>query len=100
MKISEILTTGANVSLEARVTEKGGSRDVNTRFGATRVTEVTLEDDSGKIILVLWGDQIEKVSRGDVIQIQSAYVKEWNGSLQLNVGKFGKITVIAPEKPQ
>jgi replication factor A1 len=98
MKISEILTTSANVSLEAKVAGKSESRDVNTRFGATRVAEATLEDDSGKIVLVLWGDQIEKVSTGDRIQIQNAYVKEWNGSLQLNIGKFGKITVLEPEK--
>jgi replication factor A1 len=98
MKICEILTTSATVSLDAKVIGKSETRDVNTRIGAARVAEVTLEDDSGTIVLVLWGDQIEKVSVGNQIRIEKAYVKEWNGSLQLNVGKFGKITVIESEK--
>ena len=94
MKISEVKTTAKNVSLEAIVKGKGDVRDVNTRFGATRVSECVIEDESGEIILVLWGDQIDFVKEGDRIRVENAYVKEWQGKLQLNVGRSGKIEVV------
>ena len=93
MKISDVNTTAKNATLEATVTAKFDAREVNTRMGATKVAECTIEDDSGSITLVLWGDQIDMVKEGDKIKITNAYVKEWNGNLQLNVGKSGKIEV-------
>jgi len=94
MKISDVKTTTQKVVLEAKVAVKGDSREVNTRMGATRVVECTLEDESGTMILVLWGEQADLVKEGDMIRVSNGYVKEWNGALQLNVGKFGKIEVI------
>ena len=94
MKISDVKTTASNVSLEAVVAQKGEPRDVNTRMGATRVAECNIEDDSGTTILVLWGDQIDLVKEGDKIKITNGYVKEWQGNLQINIGKFGKIEVV------
>ena len=94
MKISDIKTTTDKVNLEAKILEKGEPREVNTARGPTRVAECTLEDDSGTIILVLWGDQIDSVKEGDKIRVSNGYVKEWNGALQVNAGKFGKIEVV------
>ncbi|MBI2583752.1 MAG: DNA-binding protein [Candidatus Aenigmarchaeota archaeon] len=93
MKIFDVKTTAQNVSIEGMLAIKGEPREVNTRMGATKVAECTIEDDSGTITLVLWGDQIDLVKEGDKIKISNGYVKEWNGALQLNVGKFGKIEV-------
>ena len=94
MKISEIKTTADKVDLDAKVISKGEPRQVNTRMGPTQVADCTLEDDSGTITLTLWGDQIDKVKEGDMVRIEKGYIKEWNGQLQLNIGKFGKLTVL------
>jgi replication factor A1 len=96
MKIADITTTSMKVELEeAKILQKTEPREVNTRLGPTRVAECTIEDDTGTIILVLWGDQIDSIKEGDRINIKGGYVKEWNGNLQLNVGKFGKLSVLS-----
>ena len=94
MKISDLKTGDARVTVEGAVTEKGEVRDVNTKFGQTQVCECLIEDDSGSITLVLWGDQIKDIQQGDRVRVENGYVKEWNNSMQLNVGKFGKIKAL------
>ena len=94
MDIKELSATSSKVDVEATVTQKGESREVNTRYGRTKVTECTVEDESGSIVLVLWGDDADKINEGDKIKIENGYVKEWNSVLQLNVGKYGKMTVL------
>ncbi|MBI4170410.1 MAG: DNA-binding protein [Candidatus Aenigmarchaeota archaeon] len=94
MKISELKTGDGKVIVEGVVAEKGEVRDINTKYGQTQVCETVLEDDSGVITLVLWGDQIKDVQEGDRVRVENGYVKEWNNSMQLNVGKFGTIKVL------
>jgi replication factor A1 len=93
MKISELTLDSKRVDLDAVVIEKREPRNVNTRFGPMRVADITIEDESGRITLVLWGENIDKINEGDHIQIRNGYITEWNGNLQLNVGKFGKLIV-------
>ena len=94
MKINEIKEDSRKINVEAKVVEKEGTREVNTRFGKTKVANAVIEDDSGTMVLVLWGEEADKVKEGDTIKIDNGYVKEWNGSLQLSIGKFGKMTVL------
>lgn len=94
MKISELNFNSKKVSITAKVTEKREPREVNTRMGKTIVTNAVLEDETGSIILVLWGDESTKVNEGDTLKIDNGYVTEWSGQLQLNIGKFGKMSVL------
>ncbi len=96
MKIAELRPDSKKIMLEAKVTEKADVRDVNTRFGAAKVCNCKIEDDSGEITLVLWDDQVDKLEEGDTVKLQNPYVREWNGQLQLNLGKFGKLLVVKP----
>jgi len=48
----------------------------------------------GKIKLTLWNKQIDQVSVNDTVQIENGYVTSFRGEIQLNVGKYGKLTVI------
>ncbi|MFA4820360.1 MAG: OB-fold nucleic acid binding domain-containing protein [Candidatus Aenigmatarchaeota archaeon] len=94
MKISDLKDGAGKVDIEAKVIEKEAAREINTKFGRTKVCNTVLEDDSGTVVLVLWGDDIEKINQGDTVKIENGYTKEWNGTLQLNVGKYGKISVV------
>ena len=94
MKISELQTGSRRVSLQAKVTSVEEPREVNTVRGKTKVANATIEDDSGNVLLVLWGEEIEKVKEGDTVKIENGFVKEWNGTLQLSAGKYGKLTVV------
>ncbi len=95
MKISELKSGTGNASIEAEVTAVEEPREVVTKFGKrTRVASATIKDDSGEVTLSLWGDDIDKVSIGDKIQIENGWVSEFRGAKQLSAGKYGKINVV------
>ncbi|PVX23040.1 MAG: hypothetical protein CW716_13080 [Candidatus Bathyarchaeum sp.] len=58
------------------------------------VADATIEDETGKITLTLWNDQIAQVSVGDRIRIENGYIKSFRDVLQLNSGKYGTLTVL------
>ena len=94
MNIAELNSNSRKINITATVTEKEEPRDVTTRYGKTRVSEATIEDDSGNIKLVLWGDEIDGIKIGDKVKIENGFIKEWNGEMQLSAGKYGKVSVL------
>ncbi len=94
MKISELKAGSNEVSLKAEVTEVTEPRTVNTKYGTNTVANAVLDDGSGTVKLTLWGKQISSVKQGDNVEITGGFVKEWNGELQLGVGKTGEIKVL------
>ena len=94
MKIKELRNGMSNVSVEGEVVDKSEKREVMTKYGIREVARVLLEDDSGRINLTLWGKNIEKVSVGDRVRLEGAFVTEFRNELQLNVPRSGKIEVI------
>lgn len=63
--------------------------------GQLKVCNAKIKDDSGEITLTLWNEEIEKVNIGNKIKIINGYVNEWQGILQLTVGRFGKLEIIS-----
>lgn len=75
--------------------EKGEVRTVNLRAGGqSDVADATIKDDSGSIKLSLWGDQINKVDVGDKVRIENGYTKAFRGEVQLNIGRYGKLSKV------
>ena len=95
LNISELRDGAKRVNIEARVVEKGNPREVQSRFKDETylVANAVLADDSGNIKLTLWNEQIDQVQVGDKIRIENGYVTSFKGEIQLNVGKFGQLTV-------
>jgi replication factor A1 len=83
------------VSVEAKVVEKGDPREVKSRFKdeTYRIVDAVVADESGSVKLTLWNEQIDMVNVGDNIKIENGYVTSFKSEIQLNVGKFGKLTV-------
>jgi replication factor A1 len=83
------------VSVEAKVVEKGDPREVNSRYKdeTYRIVDAVIADETGSIKLTLWNEQIDQVNVGDNVKIENGYVTSFKGEAQLNVGKFGKMTV-------
>ncbi|MFW6383245.1 MAG: hypothetical protein ACOCZQ_01235, partial [Nanoarchaeota archaeon] len=52
------------------------------------------EDDTGKVFVTLWNEQIDQVSVGDKVKFENAYVNEFRGDMQITTGKFGTFEVI------
>jgi len=94
MKISDLQAGMSGISLKAKVVDISEIRKVRTKYGPRRVADATLEDETGKIKLILWEKQIDSVSVGDTIEISGSFVTEFRNELQLNVPKSGKIEKI------
>ena len=84
------------VDVEAQVTEKGEPREVTSRrTGETlNVADAVVADESGSIKLTLWNEQIDQVNLNDKIKIANGYVTSFQGEVQLNVGRYGTLTVL------
>lgn len=96
MKIKELKDGMRKVDITARVLEVSEPREVISRFSGQvfRVADAIIGDETGTIKLTLWNEQIEQVKVNDTIKIENGYVRSFRGERQLNVGKFGKITVL------
>ena len=94
MNISELKARQGKVEVEGKITEKGEIRTFN-KFGKEgRVCNATLEDESGKIKITLWNDEIHKVQVGNKVKISNGYVNEYQGEKQLTAGRFGKLEIV------
>jgi len=84
------------VEVEATVIEKTGAREVLSRYKdvVLRVANATLSDGTGSIKLALWNDQIDQVNVNDKVRIENGYVTSFRGEIQLNVGRYGKLSVV------
>jgi replication factor A1 len=83
------------VDVKAKVVEKGDPREVMSRFKdeTYKVADSVVADDTGSIKLTLWNEQIDQVNVNDMVKIENGYVTSFKGEIQLNVGKYGKLTV-------
>lgn len=96
MKIAELRDGLRRINVEAQVIEVSEPREVSSKFtGETyKVAEATIKDDSGTIKLVLWNEQIGQVKVNDTVKIENGYIKSFRGEIQLNVGRYGKLTIV------
>lgn len=87
VKIAELRNGMSDIEVNAKVVEKYEERIVFTRFGKRRVCEFLIEDETGKIILVLWEENIDLVNVNDNISVSKCYVSSFKNKLQLNTTK-------------
>ena len=95
MKINELHDGMKRVNIQARVTEKSDTREVVSRFKdqTYRVATATVSDETGTVKLTLWNEQIGLVKVNDTVRVENGYVTSFRGEIQLNVGKYGTLTV-------
>jgi len=95
LNIRDLQNGMKRVSVEAKVIEKGNPREVMSRYKdeSYKVADAMVSDETGSIKLTLWNEQIDQVEVGNIVKIENGYVTSFKGEIQLNVGKFGKMTV-------
>jgi replication factor A1 len=95
VEIKELRDGMKRVNVEGKIVEKGDTREVRSRFKdeTYRIVDAVIADESGSIKLTLWNEQIEQVNLGDNVKIENGYVTSFKGEVQLNVGRFGKLSV-------
>jgi replication factor A1 len=94
IKIRDLRGGMDGVAVEGWIAEVGEKREVVTRFGKTYVMVAVLEDETGRIILNLWRDQINIAKPNCLVRIEGGFVREYSGRLELNVGSRGKVVVL------
>ncbi|MEM3928893.1 MAG: single-stranded DNA-binding protein, partial [Candidatus Korarchaeum sp.] len=75
----------------------GESRVVETKRGPRTLSEATVGDETGRVVLVLWGDHAGKLREGDVIELQNAFTTVYRGKVQLNLGNMGSFSETSGE---
>ena len=95
MNIRDLRNGMKRVTVEAKVVEKGEPREVRSRYKdeTYQVADVVIADETGSIKLTLWNEQIDQVEVNNTVKIENGYVTSFKGEVQLNVGKFGTMTV-------
>ena len=96
LKIKELREGMRKVDIEGKVVEVGQAREVHSRYGdqTFRVADAVISDETGTVKLTLWNEQIGQVKVNDSVRIENGYTGSFRGELQLNVGKYGKLTVL------
>ncbi|MGM5482528.1 MAG: hypothetical protein ACQESF_03625 [Nanobdellota archaeon] len=94
MKIKDLQPKQGNINIELDILEKQEQREFE-KFGKQgRVCNAIGQDNTGKIKITLWNEQIEKVNPGDKVRFENSYVNEFKGDMQITTGKFGSFEVI------
>jgi replication factor A1 len=84
------------VDVEAKIIQKSETREVRSRYRneTYRVADATIKDDTGTVKLTLWNEQIDQVNVDDTVKIENGYIRSFRGEIQLNVGRYGKLTIL------
>jgi len=95
LKINELRDGMKRINLIAKVVEKSETREVMSRFKdqALKVASATIADETGTIKLTLWNEQINQVNVNDTVKIQNGYITSFRDEIQLNIGRYGTLTV-------
>ena len=89
-KVDELTPASKNADVTVKVLSLGERKTIDSKFGGSRdLVEATVGDETGTVILTLWGDQIDGVAQDDVLEIDNGYVSLVRGHMRLNVGKYG-----------
>lgn len=96
MKIRDLRDGMKKVNVVAKVVEKSDPREVHSRSrdATYNVADAVVSDETGTIKLTLWNEQIERVNVNDAIKIENGYITSFRGEIQLNVGRYGRLTII------
>ncbi len=97
-KIGDLRVGMKKVNLVAEVLETSEPSKVHTQFRDNAlVSNALIGDETGKIMLCLWDQQVNSVSVGDCIEVKNAHVATFKREKQLRLGRNGTVNVL--EKP-
>jgi replication factor A1 len=90
LPVAQLPPSSPSVIVKARVLTVN-TKTVNARGEAKEIVWGLLGDESGSIPYTSWRP-LEGVQKGDVLLIEGAYTKEYQGKAQVNLGDRTKVT--------
>jgi replication factor A1 len=98
VKVDELTPASKNADVTVKVLNLSERKTIDSKFGGSRdLVEATVGDETGTVILTLWGEQIDAASQDDVLEINNGYVSLVRGHMRLNVGKYGSFKKVDEE---
>ncbi len=96
LKIEDLRVGMKKINIVAEVKEVSEPSKVHTQFRDNAVvSNAVVEDETGKILLCLWDQQVNTVHVGDCVEVKNAHVALFKGEKQLRLGKNGSVTIAA-----
>lgn len=91
--IGDLKPRSRSANLTVKLLQKGEVREIESRRDGSkhRVTEVTVGDGTGTVLMTLWDDMIDRVEEGKIYEIKNGYTTLFKGNIRLNVGKYGEL---------
>ena len=97
MSIQNLRLGMKKVNLKAEVLDINVPKTVNTQYGnRVKITDVWIADETGKVKLCLWGEQLNLPVVGEMVQIKGASVRIFKGERLLSLGRFGTLSILRP----
>ena len=94
MLIKDLEARKAVDTIDLKIVSVSEPREFRNARGAGKVANAESEDETGaKVQVSFWNDDCEKIKEGDTIRIENGWVGDYQGTLQLSTGKFGKLTI-------
>ncbi len=96
-EIGELVDGMKGIDVEGEVLEKGMARQVRSRrrrWETLSVANAAIGNGSGRVVLVLWNEQIRQARVGDRVRVENGYVSSYRGITQLNVGRAGRLIML------
>lgn len=95
LNIGDLKPGMSSVNIKVTVSEISEPKHVITSKGVEHeILEAKVEDETGAMMLVLWGEKVFPLKVGDVLQIGNGFVTSFKGEWRINVGKYGEITKV------
>jgi replication factor A1 len=80
IKIKDLRSRMSGIDIVAKVVDKSQP----TLRGGKRYSVAVIEDETGRVTLNLWRDQVDQVEVGDIIRIPGAFTQKYRGILQVS----------------
>jgi replication factor A1 len=100
VKIKDLKPFENRFRLHFKVINKSEEREItnrNNEFETHRISDITVADDTGSILLSAWDDDISFLEEGGFFKIENGYVNIYRDSMRLARGKFGNFAPITEE---
>jgi len=99
-KIEDLRVGMKKINITAEVLKTSEASKVHTQFRDNAlVSNAEIGDETGKVLLCLWDQQVNAVSVGDCIEVKNAHVATFKGEKQLRLGKNGSIVKLEKTLP-
>jgi hypothetical protein len=93
--VSDLLPMRPVPSLELLILRRYPRRIVSTPRFEGAVAAACGRDETGLVGVVLWGEQVDRVTTGDVVRIRGGWCRRHMGELVVSTGKLGRLEVLA-----